>query len=169
MYDTQDGYSQYKEMDLAARTAAASPLELVLVLFSGLMDELERAKSHIENKRYERKAQSINKCIDILNALTSSLEFETGGELVVNLSRLYDHCVYRLYEASGELSLEKIDEVILILNQSTRQAGKVCRQSWDKTMERERQQQQLYALVKEMNEALDRATLAPHYPACISR
>lgn len=77
MYDTQDGYAQYKEMDLAARTAAASPLELVLVLFSGLMDELERAKSHIENKRYERKAQSINKCIDILNALTSSLEFET--------------------------------------------------------------------------------------------
>ena len=103
MYQVQDGYSQYKEIDLAARTAAASPLELVLVLFSGLMDELERAKSHIEGRRFEKKAQSINKCIDILNALTSSLEFETGGELVVNLSRLYDHCVYRLYEASGEL------------------------------------------------------------------
>ena len=41
---------------------------------------------------------------------------ETGGELVVNLSRLYDHCVYRLYEASGELSAEKIDEVMLILS-----------------------------------------------------
>ena len=38
------------------------------------------------------------------------------GELVVNLSRLYDHCVYRLYEASGELSAEKIDEVMLILS-----------------------------------------------------
>ena len=44
MYQVQDGYSQYKEIDLAARTAAASPLELVLVLFSGLMDELERAQ-----------------------------------------------------------------------------------------------------------------------------
>ena len=97
MYQVQDGYSQYKEIDLAARTAAASPLELVLVLFSGLMDELERAKSHIEGRRFEKKAQSINKCIDILNALTSSLEFETGGELVVNLSRLYDHCVYRSF------------------------------------------------------------------------
>lgn len=116
MYQVQGGYSQYKEIDLAARTAAASPLELVLVLFSGLMDELERAKSHIEGRRFEKKAQSINKCIDILNALTSSLEFETGGELVVNLSRLYDHCVYRLYEASGELSAEKIDEVMLILS-----------------------------------------------------
>ena len=94
MYQVQDGYSQYKEIDLAARTAAASPLELVLVLFSGLMDELERAKSHIEGRRFEKKAQSINKCIDILNALTS----------------------YRLYEASGELSAEKIDEVMLILS-----------------------------------------------------
>lgn len=115
MYDTQDGYSQYKEMDLAARTAAASPLELVLVLFSGLMDGTRQKPR--ENRRYERKAQSINKCIDILNALTSSLEFETGGELVVEFvpAPAYDHCVYRLYEASGELSLEKIDEVILIL------------------------------------------------------
>lgn len=84
MYQVQDGYSQYKEIDLAARTAAASPLELVLVLFSGLMDELERARSHIE-AAFRGKPQSINKCIDILNALTSSLEFETGGELVVNL------------------------------------------------------------------------------------
>lgn len=63
-----------------------------------------------------RKPRASIKCIDILNALTSSLEFETGGELVVNLSRLYDHCVYRLYEASGELSAEKIDEVMLILS-----------------------------------------------------
>ncbi len=111
----QEGYGLYQQSDLAIQAAAANPHQLVLMLFRGMMDELVRAKSHIENKRYERKAQSINKCIDILNALTSSLEFETGGELVVNLSRLYDHCVYRLYEASGELSLEKIDEVILIL------------------------------------------------------
>lgn len=115
MYGSQNGYDLYKEIDLSSRTASASPLDLVLVLYTGLMDELERAKSHIESKRFERKAQSINKCIDILNALTSSLEFETGGELVLNLARLYDHCVYRLYEASGQMSVEKIDEVITIL------------------------------------------------------
>ena len=33
MYQVQDGYSQYKEIDLAARTAATSPLELVLCCF----------------------------------------------------------------------------------------------------------------------------------------
>ena len=72
MYDTQDGYSQYKEMDLAARTAAASPLELVLVLFSGLMDELERAKSHIAAKRFEKKAMSVRR-----KASTNALIFST--------------------------------------------------------------------------------------------
>ncbi len=122
MYDTPDGYSQYKEMDLAARTAAASPLELVLVLFSGLMDELERAKSHIENKRYERKAQSINKCIDILNALTSSLEFETGGELVVNLWRrlpglhqqvMRDFHAYAAWETDAE-ALREVKSRLLV-------------------------------------------------------
>ena len=56
MYDTQDGYSQYKEMDLAARTAAASPLELVLVLFSGLMDELERATLRTNAMSVKRRA-----------------------------------------------------------------------------------------------------------------
>lgn len=116
MYAHDNGYAQYKEMDLASRTASASPLDLVLVLYTGLMDELERAKSHIENRRYERKAQSINKCIDILNALTSSLEFENGGDMVLNLARLYDHCVYQLYEASGQLSTERIDEVVVILS-----------------------------------------------------
>lgn len=115
MYANTEGYGLYKEMDLASRTAAASPLDLVLVLYNGLMDELQRAKSHIDNRRYERKAQSINKCIDILNALTSSLEFDTGGDLVLNLARLYDHCVYRLYEASGQMEQVKIDEVIAII------------------------------------------------------
>lgn len=116
MYDQDNGYAQYKEVDLESRTASASPLDLVLVLYAGLMDELVRARSHIENRRYERKTQSINKCIDILNALTSSLDFERGGDVVLNLARLYDHCVCRLYEASRQLAPQKIDEVVTILS-----------------------------------------------------
>jgi len=115
MNPSLEGYSQYQELDLASKTASASPHQLVLVLYAGLMDELVRAKSHIEAKRYERKAKSINKCIDILNALTSALEFDTGGDVVLNLARLYDYCVYRLYEASEAMSVSKIDEVLHIL------------------------------------------------------
>ncbi|AJR01233.1 MULTISPECIES: flagellar export chaperone FliS [Hafnia] len=117
MYGTQqEGYGLYQDSDLAIQAAAATPHQLVLMLFSGLMDELVRAKSHIVAKRYERKVQSINKCIDILNALTSALDYEKGGDLALSLANLYDYCVYRLYDASHKLSVEYIDEVEAILS-----------------------------------------------------
>lgn len=111
----QEGFGLYHQSELAMKAAAATPHQLVLMLFSGLMDELVRAKSHITARRYERKAQSINRCIDILNALTSSLDFEKGGELALSLANLYDYSVYRLYEASNKLSVEYIEEVETIL------------------------------------------------------
>lgn len=116
MYGSEpDGFGQYQQSDLAIQAAAANPHQLVLMLFNGLMDELIRAKSHIAAKRYERKVASINKCIDILNALTSALDYEKGGELALSLANLYDYCVYRLYDASHKLSIEYIVEVEKIL------------------------------------------------------
>jgi len=111
----QQGYGHYQQSDLAIQAAAANPHQLVLMLFNGLMDELVRAKSHIAARRYDRKVQSINKCIDILNALTSSLDFDKGGELALSLANLYDYCVYRLYDASHKLSIASVEEVEVIL------------------------------------------------------
>lgn len=113
--NTRESYDAFYETDMAAKVAAATPHQLVIMLFDGLEDELVRAKSHILAKRYERKAQSINKCIDILNALTSALDYEKGGELATNLASIYDYCVHRLYEASNALSAEMIGEVEMLI------------------------------------------------------
>ncbi len=115
MYGNRQEFSGYGEADLAIRTAAATPHQLVIMLFNGLMDELVRAKGHISSQRYERKATSISRCIDILNALTSALDYERGGELALQLAGLYDYCVYRLYDASNSMSVEQIAEVEAIL------------------------------------------------------
>lgn len=115
MYQNDEHLENYQTFDLASQAAAASPHQLVLMLFNGLMDELVRAKSHIAAQRFERKAASINKCIDILNALTSALNIEQGGETATNLSRLYDYCVYRLYDSSHNLSVAQVEEVEAIL------------------------------------------------------
>lgn len=113
--NNQEGLGQFQQSDLAIQAAAANPHQLVLMLFNGLMDELVRTKGHLVARRYERKAQSINKCIDILNALTSALDFDKGGELAVSLANLYDYCVYRLYDASHKMSVTHIEEVEVIL------------------------------------------------------
>lgn len=108
-------YDAYRSVDIEARAASSSPYQLVLVLFDGLLDELARTKGHIENKRFQQKGQSLEKCINILNGLSSSLDYEAGGEIVQNIARLYDYCIYRLSDVSVSLEVAGIDEVVGLL------------------------------------------------------
>ncbi|WP_017347572.1 flagellar export chaperone FliS [Pantoea sp. A4] len=101
----------WQETDLEIQTAAATPQQLVLILFNGFDDELQRLKGHISQRRIEHKTLSVEKCVNILQALTSALDFERGGELARSLASLYDYCIFRLYAASLELSVAAIDEV----------------------------------------------------------
>ena len=110
-----DAYSDYHAVNLDAQTSRATPVELVLLLTDGLLEELARARGHIVGKRYEQKAVSLNKCTEIINGLSSSLDFDNGGEVVVNLARLYDYCVARLYTAGIKLDPTLIDEVTTLL------------------------------------------------------
>jgi flagellar protein FliS len=110
-----EAYGDYHATNLDAQTSRASPIELVLVLTDGLLDELARARGHIVGKRYEQKAQSLDKCTQIINGLASSLDFEQGGEVVANLGRLYDFCAARLYRAGVEMDPAIIDEVVGLL------------------------------------------------------
>ncbi|SDH84253.1 flagellar export chaperone FliS [Pseudomonas panipatensis] len=121
-YAMNEGYDSYRSVDLEARAAAASPYELVLVLFDGLLDELARARGHIEAKRYQQKGRSLEKCMNILNGLSSALDYEAGGQVVQDLARLYDYCIYRLSDVSVSLSLETLDEVQRLLG--------VLREGW---------------------------------------
>lgn len=114
---TYDAYQSYQAVNLKAQTAQASPLQLVLVLMDGLLDELARARGHIEARRYELKAASLEKCVSIINGMSSALDMEAGGEVVQNLARLYDYCAERLYRAGIELKVEIIDEVRQLLEQ----------------------------------------------------
>jgi flagellar protein FliS len=111
----QEAYGNYHSTNLDAQTARASPVELVLLLTDGLLDELARARAHIVGKRYELKAASIDKCVEIINGLASSLDFEQGGAVVENLARLYDFCAARLHGAGIKMDPAMVDEVVQIL------------------------------------------------------
>ncbi|MDC6169523.1 MULTISPECIES: flagellar export chaperone FliS [unclassified Roseateles] len=108
---TYDAYQSYQAVNLKAQTAQASPVQLVLVLMDGLIDELARARGHIEARRYELKASSLEKCVNIINGLSSALDVDAGSEVVHNLARLYDYCAERLYRAGVELNVAIVDEV----------------------------------------------------------
>lgn len=110
-----DAYRSYHEVNLGAQTAQASPVQLVLILMDGLLEELARTRAHIEGERHEQKARSLDKCVDILNGLSSALDFDNGGEVVENLARLYDYCAERLYRAGVDLDVGIVDEVVRLI------------------------------------------------------
>jgi len=111
----QEAYGSYHAVNLEAQTSRASPIELVLLLTDGLLEELARARAHIVGKRYEQRAQSINKCVDIINGLSSSLDFESGGQVVGNLADLYDFCAQHLNAAGIKQDPNMVDEVVKIM------------------------------------------------------
>jgi flagellar protein FliS len=111
----QEAYSSYHATNLDAQTSRASPIELVLLLTDGLLEELARARAHIVGKRYEARAASINKCVDIINGLSSSLDFESGGQVVANLADLYEFCAVHLNAAGVKQDPAMVDEVVKIM------------------------------------------------------
>lgn len=111
-----DAYHSYHAVNLGAQTAQASPVQLVLILMDGLLDELARARSHIAARRYELKASSLDRAINMLNGLSSALDFDSGSEVVGNLGQLYDYCADCLYRAGVDLEVAKVDEVVGLLN-----------------------------------------------------
>lgn len=114
---TYDAYESYQAVNLKSQTTQASPVQLVLVLMDGLLDELARARAHIEARRYELKAASLEKCVGIINGLSSALDMDVGGDVVRNLARLYDYCAERLYRAGVDLNVTIVDEVSGLLDQ----------------------------------------------------
>ena len=124
----QEAYASYHATSLDAQTSRASPIELVLLLTDGLLDELARARAHIVARRYEAKGISIDKCVEIINGLSSSLDHEGGGDTVANLARIYDFCATRLHGAGIKLDPTMVDEVIRVLT--------TIRQGWQGVQQR---------------------------------
>lgn len=110
-----DAYQSYQAVDLGAQTAKASPLELVLILMNGLLDELARARAHIEHARFEAKANSLNRSVAMLNGLSSALDTDSGSEVVAQLAELYDYCARRIHEAGIRMDVALLDEAVRLL------------------------------------------------------
>lgn len=110
-------FNAYSQAAVDARAATADPYQLVLMLVDGLLDELARTQGHIEARNFERKGQSINKCLQILGGLDSALDMDKGGELAENLRRLYEHCGQQLFRVSVSNDIITLNQVINIISE----------------------------------------------------
>ncbi len=101
----------------------ATPVQLIGLLFrrgSELMDEAEQA---LTERDFERANEALTKAQKVVAELISSLDMEKGGEIAVNLYRLYTFVWERLLHANLRKSVEPL--------QDAKQIWEQLRQLWE--------------------------------------
>jgi len=102
----------YKDVAVETAVSAASPYQLVRLLYEALQQSLATAKASMNKGDVVAKGKAIGHAVRILEeGLKAGLDTERGGELALNLKVVYDICTLRLTEANLHNDVALIDEV----------------------------------------------------------
>ncbi|QCT96458.1 flagellar export chaperone FliS [Stutzerimonas degradans] len=108
---------QYQQVGVKAQVTEADPHRLIQMLMQGGLDRISQARGAMEREAYAEKGVLIGKAINIIGGLRDVLDKEAGGELAINLERLYEYMTMRLFEASRHNDVSKLDEVAKLLGE----------------------------------------------------
>lgn len=112
----QNPAKTYQNIDVETSVVAASPLELVVLLYDGAIKSCKTAIYNIDLREAEKKGAALTKAILIIESgLRSSLDKKAGGELAENLDAMYRYMTDRLYYANIKMEAEPVQEVVDLL------------------------------------------------------
>jgi flagellar protein FliS len=94
-----------------------TPLDLVILLYDGAIESLQRAVFYLNQNNIEKKIYFISKCMAIIEELLSSLNMEAGGEVANNLQSLYVYMLKELVTANAYNDKEKIRHIEYLLTE----------------------------------------------------
>jgi flagellar protein FliS len=106
---------QYQTVNTQTQLTDADPHRLIQMLMDGGLSRLAQAKGAIQYGQVAVKGELIGKAIGIIGGLRDSLNFEQGGEIALNLDRLYEYMVSCLVKANRDNDVALINEVTDLL------------------------------------------------------
>ena len=101
----------YGSVQVMTGVATADNIQLIQMLFDGLLESLASASGHIQNKAIEDKSNALVRAGRIVVGLQGALDFERGGELAQNLNELYSYITRRLFHINAQNDLIALEEV----------------------------------------------------------
>ncbi len=116
--NSRPGANAYRQMSVDTDALAASPHQLIVMLFDGALRAIDTARTQMQSNDIEGRGRSISKAIEIVGSgLSASLDLKSGGELAANLASLYDYVIRQLVEANLHNDSDKLDEARQMLAQ----------------------------------------------------
>ena len=117
----------YRSAGIDASIAAASPHQLIVLLFQGARAALARARLAMLQKNVAARGAAISKALAIIDdGLKASVDSEKGGELAQKLHALYDYMIRQLTIAGLEnnvVKIEEVDQLLATIEDAWRQIG----------------------------------------------
>jgi len=104
----------------------ASPERILIMLYDGAIQFLNKAKKEVENKNIQEVHNNIVGAQKIIAEFMNTLDMKIGGQVAVNLYNLYDYLHFRLVQANLKKDVVMIDEVIVHL--------KDLKQTWEEAI-----------------------------------
>lgn len=100
---------------LKTKVLTATPEQLQMMLFDGVVRFGEQARAALERKDYEQSYTLIARMQKIIAELSSGLKHDLDPDLCGKLASLYSFAYRKLIEASVERRIEPLDEALNIL------------------------------------------------------
>lgn len=95
------GARAYASVRVESDVMAASPHQLICLLFDGAQAAIRVAASHMRSGRTASKGEAISRALDIVNnGLLAALDMERGGEIARQLAALYEYIGRKLLSAN---------------------------------------------------------------------
>lgn len=101
-------------METVVKTTTNS-VDLLIMLYDGAIDFLNRAKKAILAKDLQEKVDNIYRLTRIIEELLASLNKEAGGKIADNLESLYIFCLQEVSKANLRNDIAYLDSVEKIL------------------------------------------------------
>ncbi len=105
------GYKTYQGKQIEG----AGPLGLVLLSYEALYKALGRAKLAVEAGQTAQEAEHTARAMEAIIELSSSLNFEEGEDIAVNLASLYRYMMDKLAAGMCSGKVGHIDEVMQLV------------------------------------------------------
>lgn len=105
-------------VDAYRRTEAqsASPMQLVVMLYDGALRFLTEAHAAQACGNLRNRAHALQRVAAIIAECQSTLDLERGGEVAVELDRLYSYMSARLLDITVHRDATAIDEIHKLLS-----------------------------------------------------
>lgn len=105
-------YNKYIKQYQANNINTATPEKLMIMLFDGAIQFLQKAKVSIAEKNAQERFQNIDGARKIIRELMRTIDLENGNDVSKGLFRLYNRMSMNLIKANIQKNSDKIDEVI---------------------------------------------------------